>query len=71
MKYFKLSMNNLRGNKFKIYKEGSSLDCGKYPFSNRVVDEWNRLPNEVILSGSIDSFKNKIDRYFRDIRGLK
>jgi len=39
-------------------------------FSFRVIDEWNGLPTTVINSHTVDTFKKKIDRYFKN-RGFK
>ena len=32
-------------------------------FFNRVSNSWNELPDEVVESGSVDEFKNKLDKY--------
>ena len=50
----------------KLYKEMCRINLRKYFFSNRVVDEWNRLPRWVVDSTSVNNFKNNIDRYFED-----
>ena len=47
------------------------MDLVKYSFANRVVSEWNRLPNSVIEARGINAFKGKLDGYLRNVRGLK
>ena len=33
-----------RGHTLKIHKKGARLDCRRYSFSQRVVNNWNALP---------------------------
>ena len=37
-------------------------------FSNRVVNNWNKLPAEIVNADSINSFKNLFDKYNKDIK---
>ena len=63
--FFKLRDSNTRGHKFKIYKESfGSKVIGKNVFSNRVVNEWNGLPEWVVESRTVNQFKNNIDKHF-------
>ena len=32
-------------------------------FSQRVINEWNKLPNDCVNASSVNMFKNRIDRY--------
>ena len=41
-------------------KIGTNL--GKYWFTNRVVNDWNRLGRHVVSGESIDSFKRRLDQ---------
>jgi hypothetical protein len=34
----------------------------KYYFLNSVVNDWNKLPSEVLSATSVDDFKKKLDR---------
>ena len=34
----------------------------------RVVNDWNKLPEECINATSVNMFKNKIDQYFLKTR---
>ncbi len=37
-------------------------DIGKNWFTNRVVDEWNRLGSHVVGANTIDTFKKRLDK---------
>ena len=63
-KFFTIEHNSrTRGHRFKIIKNRSRLDIRKYFFSQRIVNEWNDLPEVVIESESVNSFKNSYDKY--------
>ena len=49
----------------KLFKERSRLNISKYFFSNRIVDRWNGLPEYVINADSTNSFKNRLDNYWK------
>lgn len=51
-----------RGNNLKLIHSRSRLDVKKYSFSSRIVSLWNMLPNWVVLSESVNSFKNNLDK---------
>ena len=52
-----------RGHNKKIRKKACHLDVRKHAFSNRVVNFWNGLPQEVVECESLVTFKKKLDRY--------
>ena len=35
----------IRDNEYKLYKKFSHLNLQKFSFSDRVIDNWNHLPN--------------------------
>ena len=35
----------------------------KYSFSQRVINEWNKLPNDCVNASSVNMFKQRIYRY--------
>lgn len=47
----------------KLYKERVYKDVLKYSFGNRTIDQWNKLPENVINATSINMFKNRIDKF--------
>ena len=52
----------IRGHSVKLHKPHCHKDIRKYFFSLRVVNRWNSLPEEVVLSSSINSFKSHLQR---------
>ena len=48
LKFFHLSTTGLRGPNLKLFKPSFKRNVGKYTFSNRVIDCWNRLPEDII-----------------------
>jgi len=65
--FFKRHISNTRGHSMKLYKERVNRDVLKYSFANRVIEQWNKLPENVISANSINSFKNKLDKYLKEI----
>ena len=55
-----------RGNGQKLFKSRSRLDIRKYSFSNRVVDIWNSLPDDVINAESVFTFEKRLDNHWKD-----
>ena len=64
--FFKMSNLSTRGHQHKIYKQHSSKLLRANVFSNRIVNDWNALPAEIIDAESVTAFKNKLDRYWVD-----
>ena len=45
--FFIKSSTCLRGHTFELYKCSFCTDIGKHSFSNRIIDDWNNLPQHV------------------------
>ena len=61
---FKLiECSKTRGNKAALVKEQCRLDMSKYSFSQRVINEWNKLSNDCVNASSVNMFKCIIERY--------
>ena len=62
--FFKLKEGSrTRGNKAALVKEQCRLDMRKYSFSQRVINEWNKLPNDCVNASSVNVLTNIIDIY--------
>ena len=63
-KFFHLSANNkTRGNSLKLEKKQCNNNIRQSFFSQRIVNEWNKLPEEVVAAESVNSFKNRLDKW--------
>ena len=64
---FELCENTItRGHSLKIVKQRCRRDIRKYFYTNRVIDVWNSLPEEIVRSKTVNSFKNRIDKHFKN-----
>ena len=52
-----------RGHDFKLLKGQNRFDFRKYSFSQRTVNEWNKLSADCVHSSSVNMFKNRINNY--------
>nr|VZI36332.1 unnamed protein product [Spirometra erinaceieuropaei] len=53
--FFELATTtNLPGHPFKLRVTGARLDTRKFFFSNRVLEAWNALPADVVMSASVE-----------------
>lgn len=46
-----------RGHRFKIAKPHTSIECRRRFFSVRIIDIWNSLPDDLVSSNSLESYK--------------
>ena len=68
--FFTLVQNSrTRGHEFKLVKSRSRTEIRKNFFSQRVINEWNALPAEVLEAESVNSFKNRYDKYLAKRNG--
>ena len=59
--FFKIKTGKrTRGYDFTSVKGQSRLDVRKYSFSQRTVNEWNKLSADCVHSSSVNMFKNRI-----------
>ena len=54
-----------RGHEVTLVKDQCSLGIRKYSFSQRAIDEWNKLSIHCMNASSVNMFKNKVDTYLR------
>ena len=57
--FFKLKEGSrTRGHKAALVKEQCRLDMRKYSFSQRAINEWNKLPNDCVNASSVNMFRH-------------
>ena len=54
-----------RGHEVKLVKDQCRLDNRKHSFSQRTINEWNKLSTDCVTASSVNMFKNKVDTYLR------
>ena len=55
-----------RGHKMRVQKTQCKSLVRRNTFSQRVVNDWNALPDAVVTSGSITQFKGRLGRWWKN-----
>ena len=63
--FFTVKEDRTRGHGVTLSKKQCRLDIRKFPFSQRTVNEWNKLSADCVGASSCNILKNKIDIYLR------
>ena len=53
-----------RGHHLKLFKHRTNKDVRKFSFSQRIINDWNRLPNSVVSYRSLNLFKKSLDDHW-------
>ena len=61
---------NLRGHSFKLETGRYNTQARRHFFTNRIVGEWNKLPEEVINALTMDQFKSRLDRHWHGTKDI-
>jgi len=63
--FFELAADSsTRGHSLKILKPHCKTDVRKFFFSYKVINRWNRLPEDSIHVNSINSFKEHLQKIY-------
>ena len=55
-----------RAHKYKLEKSHFNKRQYQYFFTNRVVNLWNNLPEDVVCADNLNLFKNKVDNFLKE-----
>ena len=53
-----------RGHNLKLVNLRCRYDLRKYSFAVKVVNIWNSLPDSVISANNVNTFKNRLDKFW-------
>jgi len=67
-KFFQMSETDLRGHSLKLAKPRANKSARLHSFSNRVVSEWNKLPEEIVNAETVLGFKSRLDKLWAGMR---
>ena len=59
--------NRTRRHEITLVKDHCRLDIRKYSFSQRTINEWNKLSKDCVAASSVNMFKNKVDTYLKRV----
>ena len=66
--FFSLSSSVTRGHSLKLTKYSVNTNKFRHFFTNRIINNWNSLPQSVVASKSINCFKNGLDKHWKHIQ---
>ena len=59
--FIQFSNRTTRGHSKKIQKKRGDKDVRKFNFPNRIIDQWNSLPEQIVSAKNINQFKKLYD----------
>jgi hypothetical protein len=51
----------------KLYKPRCNTTARFKNFSMRVIEDWNKMPGELVDVTSVNMFKNRLDKHWTDM----
>jgi len=59
-----------RNHRFALQQSHIHCDIRKFSFSNRIIPLWNSLPDNIVSSPTINTFKARLDKFWenQDVR---
>ena len=64
--FFELDKGITRGSDRKLIKPRAVTSIRLHSFSHRVINDWNELPNRVVMSITVNSFKSNLESFWKD-----
>ena len=58
--------SSTRGHPFKLTKQTTTTSLSAHFFTNRVTNIWNNLPAPVVTAGTLNTFKNQLDKHWKN-----
>ena len=58
-------VSQTRGHSHKLKKKHNRLNLRANAFSQRVINQWNRLPNKCVSCSSLNNFKSNLNEHWK------
>jgi len=58
---------NTRNHRFALQHSHIHYDIHKFSFSNRIIPLWNSLPDNIVSSPTLNTFKARLDKFWDKI----
>ena len=55
-----------RGHPLKLFKKRCRLNLRSNYFSQRVIDQWNGLPINIVTAPSLNAFESRLNKFWKD-----
>ena len=65
--FFQISESSSKGHSFTIFKPRSQKSI-RQKFSDRIVEDWNSLPDEEVSVKTVLQFKTRLDKMWKHRR---
>ena len=65
-KKFELNSRPSRYNSLKLIKPRALTSHKQFSFSHRVINNWNELPDSVVLADNLNMFKRNLEFFWKD-----
>ena len=65
-RFFEIIENPTRGHALKLKKKSCKKEIRKNFLSVRVISPWNGLPEQIVTAPTLNTFKNRLDRFIGD-----
>ena len=67
-KFFVLAEGgHTRGHTLKLVKQRTTSRLRQCALGIRVVNDWNSLDDEIVTADSVNSFKNRLEKFWKDV----
>ena len=64
--FFASPESTARGHSYRVIKRKATKLCRIHAFSNRIIDDWNGLPQDIVAASSTNAFKNALDKHWEE-----
>ena len=65
--FLKLSDRLGRKNSRKLFKKRINKELRKNGFTFRIIEQWNELPDRVVMAENVNMFKREYDHLMREV----